>query len=145
MKKLLIISFFGLMLLLHPSLLLAQDTSTTTDSTPTEIQAPSDSGEKLYNPIRAFGNPEKGITDPREILGRVVQVLIGFSGSLALLMFLYGGILFLTSGGKADLAQKGLHVIVWAILGILLIAAAYVATNTVFKALLTGNAVGTGN
>lgn len=108
-------------------------------------QAPSPSGStELYNPIRAFGNPGEGITNPREILGRFVQILIGISGSVALLMFLYGGILFLTSGGKAELAQKGLHVIVWSILGILLIAAAYVATNTVFRALLTGSAVGDG-
>lgn len=131
MKKFLAIFLISLAFLGSFDLTLAQD-----NSAPTEIEAPADNGTELYNPL--------GITDPRELLGRVVQILIGVSGSLALIMFLYGGILFLTSGGKVELAQKGLHVIVWSILGILLIAAAYVATNTVFKALLTGDAVGGG-
>lgn len=131
MKKFLATFLISLAFLGSFDLALAQE-----NSAPTEIEAPADNGTELYNPL--------GITDPRELLGRVVQILIGVSGSLALIMFLYGGILFLTSGGKADLAQKGLHVIVWSILGILLIAAAYVATNTVFKALLTGDAVGGG-
>lgn len=140
MKKLLAAIFISFSIFGSATITYAQD-----ETAPTEVQAPEPSGgTELYNPIRAFQDPSKSITNPREILGRVVQILIGVSGSVALIMFLYGGILFLTSGGKADLAQKGLHVIVWSILGILLIAAAYVATNTVFRALLTGSAVGGG-
>lgn len=37
-----------------------------------------------------------------EILGRVIEAVLGIVGSIALIMFIYGGFMWLTSAGNAE-------------------------------------------
>jgi hypothetical protein len=83
-----------------------------------------------------------GITDPREIIGNIIKAILSIVGSLALLMFVYGGVLWITSFGEAKRIEKGKTIITWAVLGLALIAAAYVIVNAVINGLTTGSATG---
>lgn len=87
---------------------------------------------ELTNPLGA------GFTDPRLIIARVIKAALGVSGSIALLMFVYGGFLWMTSGGNATQVDKGKKVLLWAILGIVLIAASYAVVTAIFQGLTTG-------
>ena len=49
------------------------------------------------------------------------QILLGLSGSVALLFFIYGGVTFLISGGSAEKVTKGKTIITNAIIGLVLI------------------------
>jgi len=80
-----------------------------------------------------------GETDVRIIIARLINGFLGISGSLALVMFIYGGILWMTAMGNETRLKKGKDTLIWAILGILVIASAYVATNAIFNAVLTGS------
>lgn len=80
-----------------------------------------------------------GITDPRLIATRLIQGAIGISGTLALLMTMYGGFLWMTAMGKPEQVDKGKKVLTWAVLGIILIASAYALTTALFNAILTGS------
>lgn len=86
----------------------------------------------LQNPL--------GDADPRVLIGRVIYAAISLSGSIALLMFVYGGILWLTAMGRPEAIEKGKKILIWTTLGIVLIFSAYVLTTAVFSAILTGNA-----
>jgi hypothetical protein len=87
-----------------------------------------------------FPNPIKyGAGDPRLIIGTLIQVMIGVSGMIALIMFVYGGMLFLTAAGNEGQISKAKKVLLYSILGIIAIAAAFVATNTIIQAILTGS------
>ena len=88
---------------------------------------------QLTNPLGA------GFTDPRLIIARVIQAALSISGSIALLMFVYGGFLWMTSGGNEGMVDKGKKVILWATLGIVLIASAYAITTAIFQGLTTGS------
>lgn len=83
-----------------------------------------------------------GETDVRLIIAKIIQGVLSFSGSVALLMFLYGGILWLTAMGKTERIQKGKDIFIWSTLGIIVIASAYVLVNAIFSAILTGSASG---
>lgn len=83
-----------------------------------------------------------GITDPRQIIGNIIKAILSIVGSLALLMFVYGGVLWITSFGEAKRIEKGKTIITWAVLGLALIAAAYVIVNAVIQGLTTGSATG---
>ncbi|PIX62106.1 hypothetical protein CO057_02280 [Candidatus Uhrbacteria bacterium CG_4_9_14_0_2_um_filter_41_50] len=83
-----------------------------------------------------------GETDPRIIIARVIQGALSVSGSIALLMFIYGGVLWLTSAGKSEQVTKGKNILIWAVLGIVVIAGAYVAVAAIFNAVLAGNVNG---
>lgn len=93
--------------------------------------------DTLPNPIRAVTSDG----DPRLIIGNIIRAIISVSGALALIMFVYGGLLFMTAGGNETQIKKGQRVLVYSILGIIVIAAAFVATNTIIQAILTGSVI----
>ncbi len=84
-----------------------------------------------------------GETDVRVIIARLIQGALGLTGSIAFLMIMYGGFLWMTAMGNDAMVNKGKQILVWAVLGIVLISSAYVITNAVFNAILTGNVAGT--
>ncbi|TAL19461.1 hypothetical protein EPN90_03405 [Patescibacteria group bacterium] len=87
---------------------------------PGAVAAPAAAPQKpiqLKNPL--------GTTSVPELIGRVVAALLGLSGSLALLMFVYGGFVWITSGGIPDRIAQGKNTMVWAALGLALIFGAY--------------------
>lgn len=59
----------------------------------------------------------------------ISQWILGITGSLALLFFVYGGFLFLTSRGSSDQVQKGKTILTQATIGIIIIFGAYLAIN----------------
>ncbi len=91
---------------------------------------------ELINPLGS--GPEA--TDPRLLIGRLIQAILSVVGSIALLMFVYGGVLWITSMGESARIDKGKKILVWAVLGLAMIAASYVVVNAVIQALTTGSA-----
>lgn len=54
-------------------------------------------------------------------LGNIARIILGLTGSIALLMFVYGGFLLLASGGRADWVERGKSSIKTAVIGIAII------------------------
>jgi len=50
-------------------------------------------------------------------------------------MFVYGGLIWLTSGGTPDKIKKGMDVLLWAAIGLVVIFASYTLVDFVFTAL----------
>ncbi|MBU0646450.1 pilin [Patescibacteria group bacterium] len=88
-------------------------------------------GAKLTNPLGE--GPDAA--DFRVIIGRVIQFLLGLSGSLALLMFVWGGVQWMISGGVPDKIKKGKDTLIWATIGLVVIFTAYTLVSTLIKAL----------
>lgn len=82
---------------------------------------------RLTNPL--------GITSIPELVGRIIKAALGIVGSIALLMFIYGGFTLLTSSGNDKMVQKGKNIIVWATIGLVVIFVSYVAVNFVINSL----------
>ncbi|MFA6537510.1 MAG: pilin, partial [Patescibacteria group bacterium] len=57
-------------------------------------------------------------TNPAEVIGRIVNFFVGIVGTAALIMFCYGGFLWLISRGNEEYITKGKSTMVWAIIGI---------------------------
>lgn len=51
----------------------------------------------------------------------VAQIILGISGSLALIMFVIGGILYITSGGQDAKIKKATDVLKYAVIGLAII------------------------
>ena len=90
----------------------------------------------LLIPAVAFSaslqNPLGDIEDPESLIIRVIQVFLGFLSLVGLLMFLFGGFQFLTSGGNVDKIKKAKGTLVWAALGVLTIIGSYTILSFVF-------------
>ena len=79
-----------------------------------------------------------GTTNIRTVIGRLITSLLGVTGSIALLMFVYGGFLWLISAGVPDKVKKGKEVMKWAVLGLVVIVGAYTIVRAVVTALESG-------
>ncbi len=69
--------------------------------------------------------------DPRVIIIRLINVALQFIGILTLVMILWGGLLFLTSGGRQEKADQAVAVIRNAIIGLIIILSAWGITRFV--------------
>lgn len=83
-----------------------------------------------------------GTTNINSIIGRVISAILGISGSVALLMFVWGGFQWLIAGGNSARIKKGKDTLMWAALGLAVIVGAYALVNTVVTALETGSVAG---
>lgn len=75
------------------------------------------------------------------VIGRVIKAILGLSGMAALLMFVWGGVLWLTSRGDTNQINKGKDTLKWATFGIAIILLAYTLTNAVIKVFTQGTAL----
>lgn len=74
----------------------------------------------------------------RELVLTFLNFFLGFLGLLAVLMIIYGGILYITASGEPDKADKGKKIIMYAIVGIVIILLSFALVNTVLGGLGAG-------
>lgn len=89
--------------------------------------------QSLINPL--------GTTDIPTIVGNIISAILGLVGVIALVMFVWGGLLWMTSAGNPERVEKGKKTLIWATIGIVVIFSAYALVNTVIQTL--ANAQGT--
>lgn len=83
----------------------------------------------LINPLTA--------NTPEELIRNVLKGILSIVGSLALLMFIYGGFTWMLSGGNAEGVKKGRDILMWASIGLVIIFTSYAIISFIFKALGT--------
>lgn len=96
--------------------------------------------EKLFNPLEATVDPNAPIQSLAAIF---INALFGIAGSIALAMYVWGGMLWLTSAGEAKKVDQGKGVIQWTTLGIIMMFAAYTLVSYLFSSFGTGSVGGT--
>jgi len=74
---------------------------------------------------QSLTNPLGDIDSPNALIGKVINSIIGVVGSIALLMFIYGGFVWMLSGGNPNKIKQGREIIVWSILGLAVILFSY--------------------
>ena len=72
---------------------------------------------------------------PQKIIGSIISYILGLVGVIALVMFIYGGILWMTAAGSQERITKAKQTLIWASLGLIAIFAAYQAVDLVLKGL----------
>lgn len=70
---------------------------------------------------------------PQEIIGKIIKQALGIVGSLALVMFIWGGIVWMTSAGSSEKVTKGKNIIIWAAIGLVVIFSSYALVKFVIQ------------
>ncbi len=84
--------------------------------------------------ICEFQNPlGDKVNDPNVFIGTVINKILGIVGSIALVMFVYGGFTWMLAGGNTEKVQKAKSVLVWSTLGLIAIFSAYTAVKFLFE------------
>jgi hypothetical protein len=84
----------------------------------------------LKNPISANSIPA--------LIGQIINVALGIVGSLALIMFIYGGFTWMLAAGNEQAVEKGRNILVWATIGLVVIFASYSLVNFIINTGIRG-------
>ena len=90
------------------------------------VKAPA--GIKLKNPI-------SGDTSIPGLIAKAIKAGLSFLGALALIAFMAGGFIWLTSGGASDKTKTGLMTIAFSIIGLFVVFLSYGILSLLFKEL----------
>jgi hypothetical protein len=73
-----------------------------------------------------------------ELVGRAIKAILGIIGSLALMVFVYGGFVWLTAAGNVERVARGKSTLIWAAIGLAVIFLSYSLIRFILAA-LTGS------
>jgi hypothetical protein len=75
-----------------------------------------------------------GAISPTQLIGKAIKAVLGILGAVALFIFVYGGFVWMTSGGSPEKIKTARTTLVWAVLGMAVIFLSYAAVDFVLKA-----------
>lgn len=77
--------------------------------------------------------------DPREIVGSIINVALGFLGVIAVVIILMGGFKWMTAGGNEEKVTKAKSTLTKAIIGLIIIVSAYAIWEFIFLRIVFGS------
>ena len=91
----------------------------------------SNAAINLINPGNTFAD-----IDFLDVLTNIANLIISFIAILGIIFLVYGGILYVTSGGDETRAEDGKRTITYAIIGLFLAASAYAIEKLILVTLV---------
>ncbi|HKL17063.1 MAG TPA: pilin [Patescibacteria group bacterium] len=96
----------------------------------------------LISPFKVLAQSRTELPQPlggkniTEVATNIIETILGLVGVLALVMFIYGGILWMTSAGNEKQVKKGKDTLVWSVLGLAIIFFSYAILQFVLDVLI---------
>ncbi|MBI5765660.1 hypothetical protein HZA71_00325 [Candidatus Falkowbacteria bacterium] len=109
---------------------------------PLITNAQTSTAENLFN-LNAAKGIGLGGTALKETINKIIKVILGFLGLLAVIIILWGGFIWMTAMGDEAKVEQAKKLIVAGIIGIIIILAAYAIAQFVITNI--GNATGLGD
>ncbi len=80
-------------------------------------------------------NPAK-FTSPENLLGKIIKLSLQAVGVITLGLYIYGGALYMVSGGNSEQQGKAIKILVWTTLGVVVISGSYMFVNYIFEKII---------
>lgn len=81
----------------------------------------------------SLSNPLGEGVGVQEVIGRVITIFTGIAGSLALLVFIWGGFTMIISRGNSQMVENGRQKIIQATIGLVIIFGSYAILTQLFR------------
>lgn len=99
-------------------------------ATPLNLQAQivdtvSTTTDKTNHEVNKYDTGNYDLNDILKLFKTSSDWILGIVGSLTLIMFIYGGFLFLTSSGSSEKVSKAKGVLVAAVIGLIIVFSSY--------------------
>jgi Type IV secretion system pilin len=82
-------------------------------------------GASLPNPL--------GTTNINTFAATLINNILGFVGTISLLLFIYGGLIWMTSAGAPAKVKQGRDILVWAVIGMAVVFTSYILVKFVIQ------------
>ena len=86
----------------------------------TQVQSVS-----LANPL--------GTSDFNTLAATIINNILGFVGTISLLLFIYGGLVLMTSAGASAKIENGKNIILYAVIGMVIVFTSYILVKFVIQ------------
>jgi hypothetical protein len=83
-------------------------------------------------------------SDPRDIAARVINVLMGFLGIVAVVIILFGGFRWMTAAGNDDKIDEAKKILAAGVIGLIIVLSAWALAMFVMNNILTATSGTTG-
>lgn len=90
------------------------------------------SAEELQRHARVSLNPGN-ISKPEVLISRIINLMTAFIGSIALLLYVVSGFLWMTASGASEQVDKAKKIMVWTTLGVVVMLGSYMLVSTLFN------------
>ncbi len=110
------------------------------------VALPAANALDLGAELNKAGTAAYGAGKPADIstvIGTIIKAVLGFLGTVALILVIYGGFLWMTAGGNEEKVTKARKLLLNAVVGLIIIVSAYSITTFVIGAI--SGAAGTGS
>lgn len=85
----------------------------------------------LFTTAKTELNP-MNFTSVTGLVGRLIYVLLSVIGSIALVLYIYAGVLWMTAAGTAERITTAKNILIWTSLGVVVTLSSYIIVNYVF-------------
>jgi hypothetical protein len=99
----------------------------------------------LNETANSAGFSTKGTPSITTIVGRVIQSVLSLVGVVFLVLLIYAGFRWMTAGGNKDAISEAKGMLTNAVIGLIIVLAAYSITNYVMSAVLMSTDLGSVN
>jgi len=83
------------------------------------------SNTSLPNPL--------GTTNINKFASTLINYVLGLVGTISLILFIYGGLVWMTSAGSSDKVKKGKDIFIWAVIGLAVVFTSYILVKFVIQ------------
>lgn len=92
-----------------------------------------------YGVVYAYGSLKPNNSDDSlgALVVRVLDYILPLLGGVALIMVVYGGVLLITSSGDPEKLMKAKQTLLWAVIGIIIIALSWIIVVSLNKMIET--------
>ncbi|HCC73654.1 MAG TPA: hypothetical protein DEP92_02525, partial [Candidatus Komeilibacteria bacterium] len=84
-----------------------------------------------------FTSDNKPAPNAYQIIGLVINIVLGFVGVIFFILIIAGGFIWMTASGNEEKVGKGRQLAVQSVIGLAIVLAAYLLTNFVVKQILS--------
>ncbi len=104
-------------------------------------QTPFERSQQYTNSIAASAGIT-GTPDLPTIIGNIINIVLGFMGIILLCIILWAGFLWMTAGGDGKKTELAMNLIKNAVIGLIIIVAAFAISNFVMTQIVQRIATG---
>ena len=103
------------------------------ENTQTESSGGQPSGIDLRAEARSLNPMNFG--DLSELIGRAINALMAFIGSITLVLYIFAGFLWMTAAGTKEKIVKAKSIFIWTSMGVVVMLGSYILVKFVFDIL----------
>jgi hypothetical protein len=107
-------------------------------------EAASSYGLKATGDAASLATTSTENNDVTAFVGKyIIKPILGLVGLAFFILMIYGGVMWMVAGGNENIVKKAQSILVSALIGAVIVVAAYALTNAILNAITVGSVSGT--